>query len=133
MTLTYFLKSSIAILFVLTLSIFCTKESTPPAATPTETSNPYSVEIKLNNWTFDGVFRTTFSMPEGANSVYVNNNGVKQQIGPNPIDFNVGSYGNEDLMGKLWLYVYDDEGVLSFWDASNINPGTIVIEVDGTK
>ena len=132
MTLTYFLKSSIAILFVLTLSISCTKESTPPAATPSAAGNPYSVEIILNNWTFEGVFKTTFSMPEGANSVYVNIQGVKQQIGPNPIDFNVGSHG-EYFMGKLWLNVSGDEAVLSFWDESNINPGTIVIEVSGTK
>ena len=134
MTLTYFLKRSIVILFVLPLSISCTKESTPPAAMPTEPGNPYSVEIILDNLTFiDGIFQTTFSMPEGANSVYVNNKGVKQKIGPDPIDFSVGSEGSEYFTGKLWLNVYGNEAVLSFSDASNINPGTIAIDISGTK
>jgi len=122
------------IFFVLPLLISCTKESTPPVATPAEPGNPYSVEIILNNLTFiDGIFKTTFSMPEGANSVYVNNAGVKQQIGADPIDFNAGSRESEYLIGKLWLNVYGNEAVLSFSDASNANPGTIVIEVSGTK
>jgi hypothetical protein len=134
MAFTYFLKRIIVILFVLPLLISCTKESTPPAATPTETGSPYSVEIILNNWTYNaGAFQTTFSMPEGANSVYVNNKGVKQQIGPDPIDYSVGSKGSEYFMGKLWLNVYGDEAVLSFSDASNINPGTIAIDISGTK
>ena len=134
MTLTYFLKKSLVILFVLPLLISCKKESTSPGARPAEPSKPYSVEITLNNWTFsDGIFKTTFSMPEGANSVYVNNGGVKQQIGSEPIIFNAGSHESEYLIGNLWLNVYGNEAVLSFSDVSNANPGTMLIDISGTK
>jgi hypothetical protein len=131
MTLNFF-KTCMAILFTISLSISCTKETVSPAPIQSAPKGPYSVEIILNNWTFsDGIYRTTFSMPEGANSIYVINKGAKQQIGSEPIDFNIGS--GSALMGKLWLNTYGIEAVLSSSNASNINPGTIVLEVDGTK
>jgi hypothetical protein len=132
MTLSNFSKNCMAILFVVALSFSCTKETTPPTLTQATPKEPYSIEIVLNNWTFsDGIYKTTFSMPEGASSIYVINKGVKQQIGSEPIDLNVGS--GSALTGKLWLNTYGMEAVLSSSNASNINPGTIVLEVDGTK
>lgn len=130
----YFLKSSMAMLVILSLSTACTKENTQPAPQSTGTGTPYSIDIILNSWAFsDGVFITTFTMPEGADAVYINDKSIYELIGANPISFTVGSYSSYYFMGKLWFNVYDKEAVLSFSNPGNINPGAMLVEVRGAK